>query len=111
MQASEVKWSQQEREVAVKALETAFQREADTIVNLVREKSSDISCLEDLWKLHDFLSARRHEIDGKYDDSESMFVFVFARLIKEGWLTIEELDGIDSAKVSKVKLMMRMQSF
>jgi Photoprotection regulator fluorescence recovery protein len=108
MQASEVDWSSTEREIAQKALDTAFHREADTIVTLVREKSSEISCLDDLWKLHDFLSARRHDIDGKYDDSQSMFVFVFARLIKEGWLTIEELEGLDGAKVSKVKLMTRM---
>lgn len=108
MQASEVEWSQKEREIALKALETAFHREANTIVNLVREKSSEISCLDDLWKLHDFLSARRHDIDGKYDDSQAMFVFVFARLIKEGWLTIEDLAGIDSAKVNKVRLMTRM---
>jgi Photoprotection regulator fluorescence recovery protein len=108
MQVSEVDWSLKEREIAQKALETAFNREADTIVTLVREKSSEISCLDDLWKLHDFLSARRHDIDGKYDDSQSMFVFVFARLIKEGWLTLDELDGLDGAKVSKVSLMTRM---
>ena len=47
-------------------------------------------------------------IDGKYDDSQSMFVFVFARLIKEGWLTLDELEGLDRAKVSKVSLMTRM---
>ncbi len=108
MQVSEVDWSQKEREIAQKALETAFNREANTIVTLVREKSGEISCLDDLWKLHDFLSARRHDIDGKYDDSQSMFVFVFARLIKEGWLTLDELDGLDRAKVSKVSLMTRM---
>jgi hypothetical protein len=108
MSVSEVAWSQQEREIAQKALHTAHDREANTIVTLVREQSSEISSLDDLWKLHDFLSARRHDIDGKYDDSQSMFVFVFARLIKEGWLTLEELEGLDGAKVSKVKMMTRM---
>ena len=108
LMVSEVEWSSTEREVAHKALETAFQRESDMMVSLIREKSSEISCLDDLWKLHDFLSARRHDIDGKYDDSQSMFVFVFARLIKEGWLTLDELEGLDQAKVSKVSLMTRM---
>ena len=108
LMVSEVEWSNAEREIAHKALETAFQRESDMMVSLIREQSSKISCLDDLWKLHDFLSARRHDIDGKYDDSQSMFVFVFARLIKEGWLTLDELDGLDRAKVSKVSLMTRM---
>lgn len=108
LMVSEVEWSSKEREIAQKALETAFQRESDMMISLIREKSSEISCLDDLWKLHDFLSARRHDIDGKYDDSQSMFVFVFARLIKEGWLTLDELEGLDRAKVSKVSLMTRM---
>ena len=108
LMVSEVEWSNAEREIADKALKTAFQRESDTMVSLIREQSGKISCLDDLWKLHDFLSARRHDIDGKYDDSQSMFVFVFARLIKEGWLTLDELDGLDRAKVSKVSLMTRM---
>ncbi len=108
MQVNEVGWSQVEREIAQKALKTAHAREANTIVNLVREQSSEINSLEDLWKLHDFLSARRHDIDGKYDDSQAMFVFVFARLIKEGWLSLDELEGLDRAKVSKVSLMTRM---
>lgn len=108
LMVSEVEWSNAEREIAHKALETAFQRESDMMVSLIREQSGKISCLDDLWKLHDFLSARRHDIDGKYDDSQSMFVFVFARLIKEGWLTLDELDGLDRAKVSKVSLMTRM---
>ncbi len=105
---SEVEWSNTEREIAHRALEIAFKRESDMIVKLIREKSGEITCLDDLWKLHDFLSARRHDIDGKYDDSQSMFVFVFARLIKEGLLTLDELDGLDRAKVSKVSLMTRM---
>jgi hypothetical protein len=108
LMVSEVEWSNTEREIAHKALKTAFQRESDMMVNLIREQSGEIRCLDDLWKLHDFLSARRHDIDGKYDDSQSMFVFVFARLIKEGWLTLDELDGLDRAKVSKVSLMTRM---
>ncbi len=108
LMVSEVEWSSKEREIAQKALDTAFKRESDMMVSLIREQSGEISCLDDLWKLHDFLSARRHDIDGKYDDSQSMFVFVFARLIKEGWLTLDELEGLDRAKVSKVSLMTRM---
>jgi len=108
LMVSEVEWSNAECEIAHRALETAFQRESDMMVSLIREQSGKISCLDDLWKLHDFLSARRHDIDGKYDDSQSMFVFVFARLVKEGWLTLDELDGLDRAKVSKVSLMTRM---
>jgi len=108
MQVSQAEWSQQEQEIAHQALRLAYERETSTVVTLVREKAGELEALEDLWKLHDYLSARRHDIDGKYDDTYSMLVFVFARLVKEGWLKIEELEGLDRAKVSKVNIMSRM---
>jgi hypothetical protein len=48
-------------------------------VQLIREKSEEISQVGDLWRLNDFLSARRFDLDGKYDDREGEFLFVLAR--------------------------------
>ncbi|NJM74095.1 MAG: hypothetical protein HC862_30640, partial [Scytonema sp. RU_4_4] len=53
----------------------------------------------DLWRLHDFLSARRHEVEGKYDYQYSVLLFVFAGLVKEGWLHLTELEGLDKDKL------------
>jgi hypothetical protein len=58
--------------------------------------------------LHDFLSARRHEIDGKYDYRYSVLIFVFAGLVKEGWLNIDELEGLQKDKLTKVAALARM---
>jgi hypothetical protein len=61
-----------------------------------------------MWHLHDFLSARRHEVDGKYDYRYSMLIFIFARLVKEGWLHLNELEGLDKSKIAKIAALSRM---
>lgn len=108
MQTSELQWTDQEQSIAQAAFNQAYQREIQALVQVVREQASSIASTEDIWRLHDFLSARRHELDGKYDDRESALLFVFSSLVKEGWLSLDELKGLDSAKLSKITALTRM---
>jgi len=107
MQVSEIRWSAIESNVAKKALEVARRREIDTLIKDVRSKAGELEAADDLWNLHDFLSAQRHYIDGKYDDDETGMVFVLARLIKEGWLAIEELEGLHETRLAKITALAR----
>ena len=70
MTVSEFEWSTQETEIVKTALETAYRRETSSLVQLIREKSEEVSQVGDLWRLNDFLSARRFDLDGKYDDRQ-----------------------------------------
>jgi Photoprotection regulator fluorescence recovery protein len=108
MQVSDADWTKTEREIAQEAFNKAYQREIDALLQEVREKASSIAQLDDLWQLHNFLSARRHEIDGKYDYRYSVLVFVFAQLLKEGWLHLSELEGLGSEKLTKMSALARM---
>ena len=108
MQVSNAEWSQTEQTIAQTAFNRAYEREINTLIKEVHEKASAIVELNDVWQLHDFLSARRHEIDGKYDYRYSGLVFVFARLVKEGWLHLNELEGLDKDKLIKVAALARM---
>jgi hypothetical protein len=108
MQVSDIEWSKTEKRVAQEAFERAFKREIDELIKEVREKSSAIVELDDMWSLHDFLSAKRHEIDGKYDYRYSALIFVFAELIKEGWLHLNELEGLSTDKLTKIAALTRM---
>ncbi|MDB9527142.1 hypothetical protein PN498_14165 [Oscillatoria sp. CS-180] len=105
MQVSNTQWSSQELAVAKAALRAAYERETASIVQSVREKASEISHIDELWHLNDFLSARRFDIDGKYDDREEEMLFVLAKLVKESWLTTADLDGLDSEKLTKMKAL------
>jgi hypothetical protein len=108
MQVTETHWSDTEKEIAKAAFDKAYAREIDALVSEVRSFGSAIAQVEDMWRLHDFLSARRHEIDGKYDYRYSALIFVFAGLLKDGWLHLEELDGLDADKIKKVAALARM---
>jgi hypothetical protein len=108
MEVSKGEWSTMEEQLAQKAFRIAYEREIEALIGEVRDRSSSIAQINDLWNLHDFLSARRHDIDGKYDYQESALIFVFARLLKEGWLKIDELDGLSADKRTKIAALSRM---
>ncbi len=108
MQGIETDWSEVEKQVAQNAFKQAYSRETKTLVSEIRDKVGEVTEIQDIWMLHDFLSARRHEIDGKYEDSYSAFIFVFARLVKEKWLTLDELSGLQADKRAKIAALSRM---
>jgi hypothetical protein len=108
MQVTEVEWSKREKQIAQAAFERAFEREVRALMREVSERAQALDELDDMWNLHDFLSAKRHEIDGKYDNCEAALIFVFASLIQEGWLHIQELEGLASEKLRKISALTRM---
>jgi hypothetical protein len=108
MQVNEIQWSKTEKEIAQAAFDRAYEREIKSLMEEVRQRSSTLAVIDDVWNLHDFLSARRHDIDGKYDYQYPALIFVFARLIKEGWLQLDELNGLDTVKLTKVAALARM---
>jgi hypothetical protein len=108
MQASDIQWSQLEKTIAQAAFNRARERETKALIEEVRKRAEAITEIDDMWRLHDFLSARRHDIDGKYDYRYSVLIFVFAQLVKEGWLHLDELDGLDANKLTKVAALTRM---
>jgi hypothetical protein len=108
MQVSEIVWSQTEEKIAKEAFRRAYEREINALIQEVREQAGALTELQDMWQLHDFLSARRHDIDGKYDYRYSVLIFVFARLVKEGWLHLHELEGLEKDKLTKVAALARM---
>jgi Photoprotection regulator fluorescence recovery protein len=108
MTVSDTEWSKQEQEIAQKVFEKAYMRETSALIEEVRQRAGAIAELDEIWRLHDFLSARRHDLDGKYDYRYSVLIFVFARLIEEGWLHLEDLEGLDTDKLTKVSALARM---
>lgn len=104
----EIEWSQTEKTIARQAFDQAYEREIKALLKEVEQQVSQITQVENLWHLHDFLSAKRHEIDGKYDYRDSSLVFVFSVLLKEGWLHMDELKGLNPDKRAKISALSRM---
>jgi hypothetical protein len=108
MQVSEITWTPTEKEIANQAFKRAYDREMLALIEYVQEQSNKIAEIDHVWHLHDFLSARRHQIDGKYDYKYPVLLFVFAELLKEGWLHLEDLEGLEKDKLAKITALSRM---
>ena len=108
MQASEVEWTDIEKKIARTAFDQAYEREIEALLKQIQKQANTLVDLGEIWRLHDFLSAKRHEIEGKYDYQYSVLLFVFAGLVKEGWLHLNELQGLDQDKLSKIAVLSRM---
>lgn len=100
-----IHWTEAEKGVASEALKKAYRRESESLLEDVKEKADRISGMGELWQLNDFLSARRHDIDGKYDDQEDSLMFSLSRLVKEGWLAIADLEDLAADKRAKIKVL------
>lgn len=79
-------WSLQEQEIAQRVFDLAYEREITDLLQTVSAQAGAITEAKDVWRLNDFLNAKRHEVDGKYDFRYPYLIVVFARLVKEGWL-------------------------
>jgi hypothetical protein len=101
-------WSLQEQDIARRVFHLAYEREIADLLQIVSAQSGAITEVKHLWQLNDFLSAKRHEIDGKYDFRYPYLMVVFARLVKEGWLQSQELEGLDPGKRAKISALSRM---
>ncbi|NER94557.1 MAG: hypothetical protein F6J86_12075 [Symploca sp. SIO1B1] len=108
MQEQAPQWSETEKQIAREALSKAYTRETETLITEIRQKTSAITELNDVWSLSDYLNAKRYDIDGKYDYRDSTPIFVLAKLIKEGWLHADELAGLTPDKRAKVAALARM---
>ena len=101
-------WSKGEKTIARRAFDAALSREFAALVDEVRNRGKNIADPGDIWELHDFLGSSRKAIDEKYDYRYSVLIFIFARLINEGWLTEAELAGLDEEKLAKIRFILEM---
>lgn len=108
MKTNTQQWSQTDQKIAQEALQKAYARETQALIAEINQKASRITQITDIWALNDYLSSQRYNIDGKYDSRESASVFVLAQLVKERWLTLDELTGLTPSTKAKVASLAKM---
>jgi Photoprotection regulator fluorescence recovery protein len=109
MPQTEIEWSETEQQVARRAFDRAYENEISTLVRVVQEQTQSIATSKDVWHLHDLLSSKRHELDGKYDYRYPGLIWVFAELVRDGWIQLTDLEGLDRDKLTKISVLARMQ--
>jgi hypothetical protein len=99
----EFTWSPTQKKAARAAFDLAVAKELKAIrreVEVILRNSGDD---REVWRVHDYLSEKRQEIDQKYDYRYSVLISVFSRLVSEGWLTLDDLSGIGSEKLEMIR--------
>jgi hypothetical protein len=101
----EESWSKKEKAVARQAFENAYEKECKDLIKQIQKRANEANDPNDIWRLHDFLAERTREIENKYDYRYSMLIFVFARLMKEGWIKVGDLEGLSEDKIAKIRYL------
>jgi hypothetical protein len=101
----EQSWSKKEKAIAKRAFEGAYEKECKNLIEKIQKRASEAKGPPDIWRLHDFLTKRIKEIENKYDYRYSMLIFVFASLMKEGWITVDEIEGLNEDKIAKIRYL------
>lgn len=98
-------WSKKEKDIGRRAFEIALEKESLALLSQFKEMAIASENREDIWRIHDFLTARRRDIAQKYDFRYSVLLLVFSRLIREGWLGFADLAGLAADKLANIRLM------
>jgi hypothetical protein len=99
----ELKWSASEKSAAHAAFESARSRERLAIRRHVEVLLHETIDGNEIWAIRDYLNDKARELDKKYDFRYSVLISVFARLLAEGWLTMEDLRDLDNAKCKLIR--------
>ncbi|MFN7898772.1 MAG: hypothetical protein ACK5N0_03775 [Synechococcaceae cyanobacterium] len=100
-------WTQSELALAREVFDRAYERAIDRLVLAVRSRSAALTSADAVWALHDFLSIQRHSMEGRFHFQVEGILFVFAGLVKEDLLRLEELAGLERDKLAKIAAMAR----
>ena len=100
-------WTETEQAVAREAFDLAYNRAVQKLVAQVRAKADELDSADTVWQLHYYLSIERHTIEGRFDFRLDGILFVFASLVKDSLLQIDELNGLEADKLAKIVAMSR----
>ena len=98
-------WTSEEQTVARTAFELGKQRSIMALITTLQEQSSKLETLESVGKLHGHRSTERYLYEGRAEFDEGNVLFVLADMIKQRLIAMDDLQGLDQTKVSKVKAM------
>ena len=99
----EYNWSKNEKKIARQAFDRAYEREMRHLAEKVRKMLDDNEDARAVWRILDMLQEEARETDFKYDYRYSILMLIFARLLREGWLILEDLEGLSEEKIEKIR--------
>ena len=98
MSFHDLHWSPSEKKVARRAFDAALESALTKVMAEFKVKASAATTPSEMWEIEDYLRRQRREIDETFDYRYSQLIFVFARLIREGYLDEDILAGLAEEK-------------
>jgi hypothetical protein len=103
-------WSPKEKRIARQAFEKALHKEFETAIETTKKMATQITDVDDLWKLEEYLTNCRKGITQKYDYRYAMLVYVCNRLIVEERISFEDLNGLKEGKLNYIRSPIHISS-
>ena len=89
------------------AFERARARVAEQLVTQIRARGAAVAALDDAWQLQQFIRDALRDFDERYDYRYSRLLLVFAGLVNDGLLTLDDLADLGEDKRAEIERMVR----
>src|ERR1700757_4881935 len=99
----DLKWSHAEKVIARRAFDLALGKELQATIREAKTRMAKIDEPSELWDFESWLTERREDIDRRYDYRYSVLPIVFAHLVRDGHLRIDDLQGLGSEKLEMIR--------
>ncbi|WP_027062678.1 hypothetical protein [Mesorhizobium loti] len=96
-------WSASEKKLARHAYDTALEAALAKTMADFKSKASAVTQPSEMWELEDYLREQRREIDQTFDYRYSQLLYVFAQLIRAGYLDKKLLAGLSQDKLDVIR--------
>jgi Photoprotection regulator fluorescence recovery protein len=96
-------WLPKEKDIARRAFDRALRHELEATIREVKQIAEKIKEPSELWELEQHLTNRRKEIDAKYEYKYSVLLLILADLVREGRVSLDELDGLAEDKLHCIR--------
>ena len=100
---SDPHWTESEKKIARRAFDLAANALLTQTIDEFKAKTAAVANPEDLWACEDHLRERRRYIEGLLDYRYTQLTDVFGRLIAEGHLTEQQLEGLSEEELAHIR--------
>jgi hypothetical protein len=101
-------WSVRELEVVHVLFTRARLRDQERLIKELRQKMNLIDQIDEVWQLHDYLSIRRHQFEGKSQFKLESILFDLAEFLRDGLLKDSDLEELAPGKQAKIRSLAHM---
>ncbi|MGO4129533.1 hypothetical protein AB4Z01_34415 [Inquilinus sp. YAF38] len=103
----DLKWSASEKKIARRAFEAALDVALARILAEFKAKAAQATTPSEMWDVEEYLRRQRKHIDTTFDYRYSQLTFVFAAVIREGYLDEGSLAGLSEDKLDDIRHVLR----